>query len=140
MTLKHQVKPYWAMNVEELAEATQELDEEFVADKAKALSPAMRARLMRAKAKRRLHGRNGAIRLERMLEPVCQSLNLAAAQKLVRLKTDAKIKARVDQLARKCRLRRLTSAERSEYEGYLAADAIIRILQARARLRLRTPA
>src|SRR5947209_13245870 len=49
MTRKKE-KPYWEMTTEELAEATKEFDEEFVADKAKPLTPEMRARWERAKA------------------------------------------------------------------------------------------
>jgi hypothetical protein len=45
-------KPYWEMTTDELHEATQEFDEEFVADKAHEMTPAMRARWERAKSKR----------------------------------------------------------------------------------------
>ena len=51
MSRKPAVKPYWEMTTEELREATKEFDEEFVADKAKELTPAMKARWERAKAK-----------------------------------------------------------------------------------------
>lgn len=44
-------KPYWDMTTEELREATKEFDEEFVAEKSKPLTPAMRAAWERAKAK-----------------------------------------------------------------------------------------
>src|SRR6266404_4523397 len=51
MSRKPAVKPYWEMTTDELREATKEFDEEFVADKAQELTPAMIARLERAKAK-----------------------------------------------------------------------------------------
>ena len=51
MSHKKNAKPYWEMTTEELREATKEFDEEFVADRAKPLTPEMRARWERAKAK-----------------------------------------------------------------------------------------
>jgi hypothetical protein len=48
MSRKPPAKPYWEMTTEELREATQEFDEEFVADQAKPLTPAMRNRWNRA--------------------------------------------------------------------------------------------
>jgi hypothetical protein len=71
--------------------------------------------------------------LERLLEPVSQSLNLEAAEKLVRLRVNAKTQAHIDKLARKCTAGRLTQAERAEYEGWVAAIDLIAILQAKAR-------
>lgn len=74
--------------------------------------------------------------LERMLKPVGQSLSIAAARKLVRIKADSKTQARVSELARKCNDGELTPAERVEYEQYVAAGNMIAILQAQARIRL----
>ena len=51
MSRKPAVKPYWQMTTEELGEATKEFNEEFVADQAKPLTPALQARWARAKAK-----------------------------------------------------------------------------------------
>jgi hypothetical protein len=80
--------------------------------------------------------RNGSAVLERMLAPVSRSLNVEAAQKLVRLKADRKTQARVDKLARKCNEGDLTQAERLEYERLVTAGTMIAILQAQARLLL----
>src|SRR5258708_425071 len=44
-------KPYWEMNTEELAEATKEFDQEFIADTFKPLTPEMRKRWEMAKRK-----------------------------------------------------------------------------------------
>jgi len=57
--------------------------------------------------------RNGTDVLERLLDPVSQSLNPEAARKLVRLKADVKTQARVDELARKCNEDELTPKERA---------------------------
>jgi hypothetical protein len=78
--------------------------------------------------------RNGSAVLERMLKPVSQSLNVEAAQKLVRLKADAKTQTLVDKLVRKCNEGELTPAERLEYERLVTAGTMIAILQAQARL------
>lgn len=74
--------------------------------------------------------------MDRLLEPVSQSLNAEAARKLIRLKADAQTQARVDELARKCNEGELTSTERSEYERYVSAGNLIAVLQAKARLLL----
>ncbi len=52
MTKKRAQKPYWEMTTEELAKATAEFDEEFVADKCTPLTPEMRRRWEAAKRKR----------------------------------------------------------------------------------------
>jgi len=80
--------------------------------------------------------RNGSPVLERLLAPVCRSLNVEAARKLVRLKADAKTQARVDELAQKCNEGDLTPQERAEYERYVSVGNLIAILQAQARLLL----
>jgi hypothetical protein len=77
--------------------------------------------------------------LERLLEPVAQSLNADAARSLVGLRADRRVQARVDTLARKCNRGTLTEAERAEYESYVTVGEVIAILQARARYRLANP-
>lgn len=78
---------------------------------------------------------NGRI-LERLLDPVCSSLNEDAARKLVGLKADAEARARVGELARKCNEGELTPEERTEYEGYVLAGEVVAVLQAKARILL----
>ena len=72
MKRKKPAKPYWEMTTEELREATKEFDEEFVFEKAKPLTPELRARWERAKAKLPLpkddeDAQTIAVRLEREL-------------------------------------------------------------------------
>ena len=79
MSLKKPAKPYWEMTTDELREATKEFDEEFVADKAKPLSPQMQAKWERAKAKQPLGDEgNGeqtiTVRLEKRLLDRCTAL------------------------------------------------------------------
>jgi hypothetical protein len=51
MNNKKSVKPYWEMTTEELREATQEFDEEFVFERTKPLTAEMKSRWERAKNK-----------------------------------------------------------------------------------------
>jgi len=79
MSRKKTVKAYWEMTTEELAEATKEFDEEFVADKAKPLTPQMARRWDRAKARpaRREDGKGErviAVRLNGQLLERCTAL------------------------------------------------------------------
>ena len=79
MSRKKPVKPYWEMTTEELGETTKVFDEEFVADKAKPLTPRMQARWERARAKpARAEDGPGeetiAVRLEKALVERCSAL------------------------------------------------------------------
>ncbi len=74
--------------------------------------------------------------LERMLLPITRSLNVETAKKLVRLKADPKVQARVARLARKCNEGLLTPDEEAEYDRYIAFADFVAILQAKARLLL----
>jgi hypothetical protein len=78
---------------------------------------------------------NGRV-LERILSPVTASLNDEAARKLVGLKADRKVQARVAELASKCNEGELSADERGEYEAYVMAGELVAFLQASARLQL----
>src|SRR5436853_4190066 len=91
MSRKKPDKPYWEMTTEELQEATKEFDEEFVADKARPLTPQMRRRWQRAKAKvpqveNGVSQKTIAVRLEKTLFDQC-----AALAKKKRISRDALI-------------------------------------------------
>jgi len=79
---------------------------------------------------------SGAEVLAGILEPVTASLNEEAARKLVGLRVNRDLQARVDVLARKCNEGELTPEERSEYESYVLAGNVVAILQAKARILL----
>src|SRR5262245_60611022 len=76
---------------------------------------------------------NGML-LDRILEPVCSSLNQEAARKILALKADRQTQAGVAKLADKCNEGELTPEERREYEMYLMANHIIAMLKAKARI------
>lgn len=76
--------------------------------------------------------------LDRLLEPITRCLNAESAKALAELRADAVAQARIDELAEKCTEGQLTSEERREYETYVHVGNLIAILQAKARLHLKT--
>ncbi len=72
-----------------------------------------------------------------LLAPVDSALNDEAARKLIGLRANRKVQARVGRLACKCNDGELTADERSEYEAFVAVGDFVAILQALARRRLR---
>ena len=75
--------------------------------------------------------------LDRLLDPVARILTPEVARKLVDLRFDSVVQARIDKLARKCNEGQLTESERREYESYVSAIDLIAILQAKARVLLK---
>jgi hypothetical protein len=71
--------------------------------------------------------------IERILEPVTRSLNQEAARSLLRVRADAKDRARVAELAEKCNEGTMTESERSEYDMLIWAGKIVALFQASAR-------
>lgn len=73
-------KPYWEMTTAELREATKQFDKEFIGDKARPLTPEMKARWERAKAKGEPPQKNGnaeahiAVCLDKALLKRCTAL------------------------------------------------------------------
>ena len=55
------------------------------------------------------------------------------------LRLSAKLAARVDRLAERANEGRLTSRQRTEYQGYINTSELLALLQLRARLKLRLP-
>lgn len=71
--------------------------------------------------------------LDRLVEPVTECLTETAARKLVALRAEPELQARVDELAEKANFGTLTADERAEYDGYLAAFHLVTLVQAQAR-------
>jgi hypothetical protein len=61
-------KKYWEMNKAELAEATKEFDQEFIADKARPMTPTERAEERRARRRGRPRIGKGAQKIHITLE------------------------------------------------------------------------
>ena len=71
--------------------------------------------------------------LGRLLDPVRDCFTAEVARKIVALRADESAQARLDELAEKNRESRITSDERSEYEGLVSAGNLIAVLQTKAR-------
>ena len=74
--------------------------------------------------------------LDPILDRVISSLNLKAAEHLLRIKADRKTRARVRRLADKNSEGALSTQERREYELYLMANHFVALLKAKARILL----
>ncbi len=79
---------------------------------------------------------SNGILLDRILKPISLSLNEEAARKVLGLKADRKMQARVAKLADKCTEGELTAEERREYETYLMVNHFVAVLKAQARILL----
>jgi hypothetical protein len=71
--------------------------------------------------------------LDRFLEPMTDALTPQVARKIVDLRADPQMQARVDQPATKAKDGTLTPDEDSEYKGYVEAADIMGIIQSKAR-------
>ncbi|HJZ90543.1 MAG TPA: hypothetical protein VKE40_06690 [Gemmataceae bacterium] len=69
--------------------------------------------------------------LDRLLDPLGRLLTPEVARKLVDYRFDAKARAHIDKLARKCNEGELMEEERRAYEIYVHAIDFIAILQAK---------
>jgi hypothetical protein len=71
--------------------------------------------------------------LDLMLDPVSRCFDPESAKKLLDLRIDPTVQARVDVLAEKANEGTLTEPERAEYEAYINTDDFISILKLKAR-------
>lgn len=71
--------------------------------------------------------------MERLLSPVGDCLTSEVAERLVALRADAGVQARIDELAERANEGLLTPEERLEYEAYVRTITFISFLQAKAR-------
>jgi hypothetical protein len=74
--------------------------------------------------------------LERLVNPLGECFNPESAKRLLKLRADPQIQARVDQLADKSNEGTLTPEERSEYESYVHFSTFVALLKSKARLML----
>jgi len=78
--------------------------------------------------------------LDRLLDPLGKFLTPEVARRFVDYRFDAKSRAKIERLARKCNQGKLSDEERRQYETYVYAIDFIAILQAKARARLQRSA
>ncbi len=77
--------------------------------------------------------------LERLLRPLRRELSAELADALLRLKADAEVQARYDELAGKNTEGALTAPERAELESLVHANSVLSLLKAEARALLQQP-
>jgi hypothetical protein len=70
---------------------------------------------------------------ERGTDPILRFFTVEQARSIVNYKGDARLRRRIELLARKSNEGELTPAERAEYKGYVRANKFIALLQAKAR-------
>jgi hypothetical protein len=71
--------------------------------------------------------------LDRLLEPLGDTMPVEYTRKLFELRAGPADQERIDDLADKCNEGLLTSEEREEYERYVQAIQVITVLQLKAR-------
>jgi hypothetical protein len=71
--------------------------------------------------------------LDRLVGPLGDCLTPESAQRLLALKADRELQARVQDLAARHSRGELTSAEQAEYGGYVYFDTFVAILKSKAR-------
>jgi hypothetical protein len=76
---------------------------------------------------------NSAPALERLIGPLSECLTPESARRLLALKADSKLQARVDYLAGRCNHGSLTPEERAEYGNYVTFGTFVAILKSKAR-------
>jgi hypothetical protein len=76
---------------------------------------------------------SNATALDKMLGPLGECLNAEAAKRVVELRIDPEVVARVEVLADKANEGLLTEEERAEYQSYVDAADFIAIFKTKAR-------
>jgi len=76
---------------------------------------------------------NTAPALDRLVGSLSECLTTESARRLLALKADPKLQARVDYLAGRCNQGLLTSEERAEYANYVTFGTFVAILKSKAR-------
>ena len=71
--------------------------------------------------------------MNRLLEPLIESLGPDAVQQILAFRIDSTVQARIDDLADRCNEGHLTTSEKAEYEAYVAEISLINMLKAKAR-------
>jgi hypothetical protein len=71
--------------------------------------------------------------LENMIGPLGECLTPEVARRVVMLKADPKLQARVNYLAGQCNEGLLTTEEKAEYSSYVSFGTFVAILKSKAR-------
>jgi hypothetical protein len=71
--------------------------------------------------------------LDRLLDPLTDTLTPESASALLALRVDSEVEARIDELRRKANEGALTPAEDSEYKEFIDTLDVVSLMQAKAR-------
>jgi len=71
--------------------------------------------------------------LDRLVDPLGECLTPETARRILRLKADRKLQARVDYLAGRSTEGKLTPKERAEYGNYVSYGTFVAILKSKSR-------
>lgn len=71
--------------------------------------------------------------VEQLVAPIGACLSPDVARRIVDLRADARVQARVDELAQKSNFGTITQAERCEYEKYVNFASFVTMLQMKAK-------
>ena len=71
--------------------------------------------------------------IDRVFDPISRCLTPAVARRIVKLRADPELDARIHELAEKANEGQLSATERSEYETYGRAIHFFTVLQSKAR-------
>jgi hypothetical protein len=74
--------------------------------------------------------------IDRLIEPLVKCLTVESAKRLLSVKPDSQLRARMEELAEKSTAGTLTTEERQEYGSYVSFGTFIAILKSKARLLL----
>jgi len=77
-----------------------------------------------------------AVPLDVLMESIGDCLTPEAARKVLKLKADRKLQARLDELSVKCGAGELSREEREEYTRYVSLGTLVAFLKSRSRLLL----
>ena len=71
--------------------------------------------------------------LDELIAPLSDCLTAESARRLIKLKADQKLQARVDEYAERHSRGELTAEEQAEYGAYVYFDTFVAILKSKAR-------
>jgi len=70
---------------------------------------------------------------QKILDPVAHCFTPEVAKRVVELRADPAVQARIDELADKCNEGTITPEEMAEYDAYIQAMDVVAVLQKQAR-------
>jgi hypothetical protein len=77
--------------------------------------------------------------LAKILDPVAHCFTPEVAKRVVELRADPAVQARIEELAEKCNEGAITPEEMAEYDAYIQAMDVVAVLQKKARTLLVRP-